>query len=776
MIKKKRKRIANYFDGLQPTGSILYRGNSGIGLDAMRNDMKISADQLSEFNKSPNLFNKTITGLISGTNDGLAGTISNSMGALGSAIGSGISGGLSSGAGNFISGAGKIAGTFSPVVGAGLNIIGGLVNRAFGSTINEEAVNNMKTANLSHGNTSFDSTSTGDLLNQNLTTLSSISESEVGKDGWFSNKAKNLTDKLNTERNVANAQYLANYNLAANNIDNQTLQEALANYKSFGGPINMRYSGIMSPFGNRFDDGGGIHIKKENRGKFTALKERTGKSASWFKEHGTPAQKKMAVFALNARKWKHADGGELFNTHGGMFSNGLTYVNNGGTHEENPNEGIQMGVDTQGIPNLVEEGEVVFNDYVFSNRIKVPKDIRNKYKLGNKELTFAEAAKKMSKESDERPNDPISQNGLNDSMFKLQQAQEYMRQSRENRKIKQYAHGGKLGLLFDGVGPYEQFLNNYGKNPYELNGGTVPNYTTSPDDNELLDVARIRLGEAPKGTGNSITARSARNENNIILPTRDSKLSMLRYAPVVGAAIGVGQNIFSKPDYSSSNALLDAAMESGNYTPIDYKPIGDYLTYRPFDRNFYINKLNAQSGATRRSIVNQSAGNRATAMAGLLAADYNAQSKLGDLARQAEEYNLAQRQSVGQFNRQTNMSNSEMKLKADMANQELAQKSKSVRLNGIAQAMAMRDAIDGRRDASMNANLTNLFDSLGNIGIDAYNRADRDMLINAGIFGTLSQKPQGWSDDRWNKYREAILGSKYSKGGRIKKRRGGLTY
>ena len=57
--------------------------------------------------------------------------------------------------------------------------------------------------------------------------------------------------------------------------------------------------------------GGKIHIKPENRGKFTALKKRTGHSASWFKAHGTPAQKKMAVFALNARKWKHGDGGLL---------------------------------------------------------------------------------------------------------------------------------------------------------------------------------------------------------------------------------------------------------------------------------------------------------------------------------------------------------------------------------------------------------------------------------------------------------------------------------
>ena len=55
----------------------------------------------------------------------------------------------------------------------------------------------------------------------------------------------------------------------------------------------------------RLKDGGRIYIKPENRGKFTALKERTGHSATWFKNNGTPAQKKMAVFALNSRKWKH---------------------------------------------------------------------------------------------------------------------------------------------------------------------------------------------------------------------------------------------------------------------------------------------------------------------------------------------------------------------------------------------------------------------------------------------------------------------------------------
>lgn len=67
------------------------------------------------------------------------------------------------------------------------------------------------------------------------------------------------------------------------------------------------------PTENYGDGGHKIHIKKANRGKFTALKKRTGHSASWFKAHGTPAQKKMAIFALNSRHWgKKAHGGVKF--------------------------------------------------------------------------------------------------------------------------------------------------------------------------------------------------------------------------------------------------------------------------------------------------------------------------------------------------------------------------------------------------------------------------------------------------------------------------------
>lgn len=78
-----------------------------------------------------------------------------------------------------------------------------------------------------------------------------------------------------------------------------------------------------------FSDGGSIHIKPENRGKFTRLKERTGHSASWFKENGTPEQKKMAIFALNSKHWKHGLGGNLFDG-GGKKDNNPKPVTTGG--------------------------------------------------------------------------------------------------------------------------------------------------------------------------------------------------------------------------------------------------------------------------------------------------------------------------------------------------------------------------------------------------------------------------------------------------------------
>ena len=762
-----------------------------------------------DFMKSLNLkdtFNFKDT--FSGSNVGnmLKGGISGAAGsAVGKLAGGAISGGLRSGAGSAISNiGGTIGGAVSAVnpllggiISAGTGIIGGLTNRMFGSKLNEEKIAEVEGSNKAINTVMVDSSSADSVMNQwaNQDFGADFSKSDIGEDGWFSNKAKNKYKELKKQQDIARNRALTSYESAAEAADIQSDLNAMANFTAFGGPLDIwrgygsgaigyelakenlgikamkasndsRLTSLPNSFSspelNAFAGGGRIHIKPENRGKFTKYcgGKVTSECIARGKRSSDPAVRKRATFAANARKWHHAFGGDLL-TNGAEWDNGLRIIGNGGTHEENPYEGVQMGVDPQGIPNLVEEGEVVFNDYVFSNRLIVPDAVREKYKLrGNKELTFADAAKQMQKESEERPNDPISKRGLLSSMSRLQQAQEVVRQqnqegqegvqygfggkvlnsivglfnsdaafdnaimSAERDKIMgnptashedyMFAHGGRMGTLFDGIGDMPNFLDGVDYGDWQDYGALLEPINAEDLWNESMAGA--------DGSGEGDTDNS-------------SKLTWLRYAPVVGAAIGLGQNLFSKPDYTSADAILEAANQAGNYTPVGYTPIGNYLQYRPFDRNFYLNKLNAQAGATRRAIMNTTSPSRNAA---LLAADYNALGRLGDLARQAEEYNLAQRQAVETFNRGTNMANAEMGLKAAMANQEAALKARSSRLSGVAQAMAVRDAVDARRGASISANLTNFFNSLGDIGREEYSR--NMIMSNPALYYSIDSK------------------------------------
>lgn len=806
-----------------------------------------------------------------------SGALNSVVGAASSMAGQGISGGLSSGVGNAMQGLGSIAsaipGPWGAIAGAGLNIVGGLVNKAFGSQINEQAVQEAKAANTQQSNMQFAASNTTDLLDQsNFGLLGNINRSDIGKDGWFSDKAKNLTAELNRQRERANQQAIANFGATAENVDTQNDLNALANYAAYGGPLTMRYTGTMSPFGNTFADGGNIHIKPENRGKFTRLKERTGKSSTWYKEHGTPEQRKMATFALNARKWKHAFGGDL-NTNGGDFSNGLIMIGNGGTHEENPMEGVQMGVDGQGTPNLVEEGEVIFNDYVFSDRMKVPKAIRSKYKLREKKgITFADAAKKIAKESEERPNDPISQRGLDVMLGELASVQEDERLKKQMRNPEfrqqvmnqlsmqgqqQYAQGGLLGRKYAGLGAYPNTLESPDQEyPYAFYGNNGKNKATNPkivggwanftdnNGNMLYDPEkgeyspdylgsdfqywlRSNYGKLSKDWWNNSNAPDYFKAGNKSAPTIDQMIgtifspglmydkqygeahdfgryaynqyrksfnltppeleikglelpkppessqtsessntypTWMRYAPIAAAGVGVFTDALgwtNKPDYSNADAILDATANGGKYTPVSFNPLGNYLTYQPFDRNYYINKLNAQSGATRRAIVNQSAGNRATALAGLLAADYNAQGKLGDLARQAEEYNLAQKEKIATFNRGTDQFNSEMGLKAAMANQSALANLRDYRLRGTMAAAEMREKARMLADANRSTNLTNFVQGLGDIGSENIGWNQLQWAIDHGVFGPMQDTPsKGYEKSRKKKNGDKLLTKK----------------
>ena len=127
-----------------------------------------------------------------------------------------------------------------------------------------------------------------------------------------------------------------------------------------------------------------------------------------------------------------------FDTHGGYFApQGYMRVNTGGSHEENPYGGVQIGVDPQGIPNMLEENEVVYDDYVYSDNIKADKALLKKYNIPEKYAgkLYSEIADKFVDEAEDRPNDPISNNGLNAMLVRLAQAQEEQKQIEQQKEL-----------------------------------------------------------------------------------------------------------------------------------------------------------------------------------------------------------------------------------------------------------------------------------------------------------------------------------------------------
>lgn len=539
--------------------------------------------------------------------------------------------------------------------------------------------------------------------------------------GWLTGnrKAKKKARKLNQQAKEANERALNAFEVRAENIDTQNDFNMLANYSAYGGPLDFGGGAIGYEFDNRylnnqemsaiakqkltslpnsfqalpemntynaFAEGGGIHIKEKNKGKFTKycggkVTEaciRKGKNSS------NPTTRKRATFADNARNW-NAFGGWL-NTQGGDFTNGVTFIDEGGSHEENPYQGVQIGVDPEGAPNLVEQGEVVYDDYVFSDRMEIPDDIRKEYKLRGK--TFAKAAKSAQRESEERPNDPLSKRGLQASMSRIAQAQEEVKE-----KKGAYREGNEYPSMF-------------------AFGG-------------------------------------------------DKRQTFTRYAPIIGSGIASLTDIFSEPEYEGADMI--SGVDLGAET-VGYNPIGNYLSYKPLDRDFYINKMNQQAAATRRGLINTSGGNRATAQAGILAADYNYGQNMGNLARQAEEYNQQLRERVEAFNRGTNMFNTETGLKASMFNAESRNAAKRARLGQATTTAQLRQGIKDQDSARRSANITNFLQGLGDMGWENEQSNWLDTLAKSGV---LKMNTKG----------EYTGGTKKAKGGKVRtKKKKGLTY
>ena len=370
---------------------------------------------------------------------------------------------------------------YGMLAGAGLKVIGGLTDAAFGVKWNKDTINgieNHTNAMRTNAEGVTGATTSDDFLNKtaNLSTTGlNFNKGDIGKDGWFTNKVGRKYNALKNAQAAAQAYASHALTTGAKNVDSNLDDSVFTNFAAFGGPLSITDNNnnmgaidynFMSDyltsknksaeaknkiptniFGSLastplFALGGGIHIKKSHRGLFTKEAKEHGMGVQEFASHVLANKDKYssevvkrANFARNAAKF--ALGGDM-QTNGSDFSNGLMHIDAGGSHESSPYDGVQLGTDAQGKPNLVEEGETIFDDYVFSKRIKADTKTKKKFHVGkNADISYADLSKKLEKESAERPNDAISQAGLEKQMHDLADEQERQKSEMQSKKAQE---------------------------------------------------------------------------------------------------------------------------------------------------------------------------------------------------------------------------------------------------------------------------------------------------------------------------------------------------
>ena len=367
-------------------------------------------------------------------------------------------------------------------------------------------------------------------------------------------------------------------------------------------------------------------------------------------------------------------GGNLFNR-GANYDSGLMLINEGGSHESNPNEGIQLGTDEQGNPNLVEQGEVVYKDYVFSNRLHLTEEELKKNFLPTslKNTTFAYAAEQIGKNLIETPTDNLERNKVESFLQRLANIQEAQRAKMGKQGTQQMAYGGNK-------------------------------YSGEEELFDNLDELKITAKKKPLTKLTELGKQAFDTASGI----------NTMYAPIIAnTALGIA-SMFQKPDYTNAELLEREARNIPNNT-VSPTYLNNYLTYRPLDRNYYLNQLKGQAGATRNAIMN-SGSNAGNIMTNLLAADYNAQNAVANSLMQMDQYNNQQKQAVNEFNRGTNQYNAQSAMQANQANAQLALERSKLQNTLLSQAAQYREGADTALMQARTKAIQDIGTQLGQLG------------------------------------------------------------
>lgn len=483
--------------------------------------------------------------------------------------------------------------------------------------------------------------------------------------------------------------------------------------------------GLLSGIGGAI--AGNVKAKREAERLSEEAEEANIISASNYHNSATNVGDMMFNNAM--RNFK-AYGGDMNLTEN--FNNGVTFINNGGTHEENPLGGVLVGFDQQGVPNLVEEGEVIYNDYVFSNRLKLNKKLLedNGFNKKYEGYTFAELVKEIQEESAERPNDKISKDGLNDMLDRIIQMQEEVRMKKEEKQMNANikAFGGLVNKYNNGTknksNSYFSYTteDKYGNTEFK----SIPLSLKFPTTNQGVKINMFDDWYSKYGlpTIKEFNNNDYNNQSNN-LPT------FMRYAPMVGNLTSALWNAFAEPDYSNIDRVERKMM---NAPKVASTPVGQYMEYNPVDRNYLLNPILASSQSSLRAAQN-SGLNAGQVGNQLLALNNSTQNAIGNTLFQADAINNDRKLKALDFNRTTDQYNSQSRFNADATNLQAYQQG----ANTLLQTLPLREQIAAGKYAAISNDLSNMFTSVGDVGKEnfAFNNIN-ELAKNGAISVTVN--------------------------------------
>lgn len=423
---------------------------------------------------------------------------------------------------------------------------------------------------------------------------------------------------------------------------------------------------------------GGIHIKPENKGKFTASAKRAGMGVQQYAAkvladpNASPLLRRRANFARNAASWKHAMGGtsgDIIEVEGDEVletpSGTITQVQ-GPSHE---NGGVDVAV---------PDGTRIYSD-----RLKIGNKTMQQRKLARER-----AVSRLQKLVDKNPTDKILKSSLERTIATTQiedsQDMEIQEVADDIYNYGTFAMGGRKGKMYAFGGetdPYISYLQNlYGMNttatPPFLPGGREPLGIDLPSANipnlgatgptisdEIATAAGNRGGgQIPGDAGTTVPAASvnragrlslgdyiglAGNAFNAIAPLVNTEANAAASKPNVNRFLGFG-----------NDALEDNSQAQNIASGLRTSALTDISTAAQGARNR--NRNSASSISTLRALdaVTDIGTQRATVSAN----DAFANQMIGLMGQRSELENIQDRMEM------TGEATRDMEDKADIDN------------------------------------------------------------------------------------------------------------